>query len=507
MDSREPEGASAPLTQQQETPASEAPEFFVTDGSRTSGPFSKPELLRLLNAGEVSARCLVYKEGWPTWKSIESVFHLVTPGQPRPLNINPPTSTPPLCNQANVRSKSRFFIPESSIGRRLLLAVVLGIFLSFLIAGPVESALISPLVFYLMFLPVRIAYVLISDGLKALFGGKVSQAAPPRPPAPRNEPSVAAEKTAQHVPAATPSTFHQLLKYGTICFCAFLAFLVAIAVLFPGTSSSPNPTAPPVIQAVQPPAPPPPPQPLKPEQIAERLRQSTVRIDASFKVKGTFVDDKHGWLGSGVIVDQKDGVCWVISNAHVVGLENIFGSKMFIDAVVLEYTLVVTLPDGAKVKPDRVLINRNLKDFAVLGFPSSSGRYTALLSHENKLPQGQKVYAMGHPLGLNGTFTSGVISSWRTMTTKLNRRYEVIQTDASINPGNSGGPLVDDFANLIGINTFVVGRNDQAQGLNFAVSMREISRSISNDEMIRFPLEPSRIGPFVKAINQGAYAK
>jgi len=321
---------------------------------------------------------------------------------------------------------------------------------------------------------------------------------------------IAPASTSQPLPSgssatASPNpkspTLHMLLKYGTICFCSLLGFILVAAVLF-GSGSSPT-TNGESTAASAPAPPPPPPQPLRPEQIAERLRQSTVRIDAGFKVQGLVIDDTYSWLGSGVVFEKSEGVYWILSNAHVVGSESICNSKLFMDPVVLQYALIVTMPDGKRVKPSAVMINRYLKDFAVIGVPASTGNYAVLPFGKAQLPQGQKVFAMGHPMGLDGTITSGVISSWRTMNTKLGKPYEVIQTDATINAGNSGGPLVDDFANLIGINTFTMYRDQNAQGLNFAVSAGEIARSIKANELVAFPLEPNRIGPFVVQLNRG----
>ena len=305
-------------------------------------------------------------------------------------------------------------------------------------------------------------------------------------------------------PVQQPTTVHLVLKYGTICFCGLLLF-VFMLILMGGGKSGSGPEQ--VTSVQQPPPPPPPPQPLKPEQIAERLRQSTVRIDAGFKVKGLLLDDVHTWLGSGVILEKSREGYWILSNAHVVGSDSILNAKLFMDPVVLQYALMVTMPDGKQVRPLKVRINRHLKDFALIAVPLESGNYQPLPANTTRLPQGQKVFAMGHPQGLNGTFTSGVVSSWRSFKTRIGRDYEVIQTDATINAGNSGGPLVDDFAQLVGINTFTMYRDQQAQGLNFAVAAGEILRSVRAGDMVEFPLEPGRIGPFVKAVNQGQYAR
>jgi putative serine protease PepD len=81
---------------------------------------------------------------------------------------------------------------------------------------------------------------------------------------------------------------------------------------------------------------------------------------------------------------------------------------------------------------------------------------------------GQSVIAVGSPLGLNGTVTSGVVSVLERRSTA----EAMIQTDASINPGNSGGPLVDLDGRVVGINTSVAtlgGRSSGNIGTGFVV--------------------------------------
>lgn len=82
---------------------------------------------------------------------------------------------------------------------------------------------------------------------------------------------------------------------------------------------------------------------------------------------------------------------------------------------------------------------------------------------------GQKVLAIGNPFGLEGTLTTGVVSSiGRAIESEDNERLEgMIQTDAAINGGNSGGPLLDSAGNVIGISTAIVGRTNL--GIGFAV--------------------------------------
>lgn len=90
-------------------------------------------------------------------------------------------------------------------------------------------------------------------------------------------------------------------------------------------------------------------KPLSAEQIAQRLRQSTVRLDAGFVVQGVFVDDTHAWSGSGVIIEKRKGFYLILSNAHVVGLDSIFNAKRFVNPVIKQYALQISMPDGKRV--------------------------------------------------------------------------------------------------------------------------------------------------------------
>jgi len=85
--------------------------------------------------------------------------------------------------------------------------------------------------------------------------------------------------------------------------------------------------------------------------------------------------------------------------------------------------------------------------------------------------QGQLVFAMGSPEGLENSVTMGVVSSVARQADP-NRPMVYIQTDAPINPGNSGGPLVDTEGYVIGINTFILSAAGGSEGLGFAIPAR-----------------------------------
>jgi Trypsin-like peptidase domain len=148
--------------------------------------------------------------------------------------------------------------------------------------------------------------------------------------------------------------------------------------------------------------------------------------------------------GSGFFVGSKGQV---VTNAHVVdGATRIIvrtRSKDSVLAKVLKLSLV----------EDLALLTTAGLD--VSGLP---------LGDASSASVGQDVIAIGSPLGLEGTVTRGIISGIRQID-----EVPYLQTDAPINPGNSGGPLLSERGEVLGINTWKVGK--QAEALGFAISV------------------------------------
>lgn len=154
-------------------------------------------------------------------------------------------------------------------------------------------------------------------------------------------------------------------------------------------------------------------------------------------------------LGSGVIVDAKEGI--VLTNAHVIdGADEI--RVHLADDREIEAELVGSDPDS---------------DVAVLRIDADD--LTAVpMGDSNTLEVGDFVVAIGNPFGLQQTVTSGIVSALGR--SGLGNRYEnFIQTDASINRGNSGGALVDLEGKLIGINTAIISNSGGSVGIGFAI--------------------------------------
>jgi serine protease Do len=166
-------------------------------------------------------------------------------------------------------------------------------------------------------------------------------------------------------------------------------------------------------------------------------------------------------LGSGFIISA-DG--YVVTNNHVVSAD---GRNATIESI------TVTMPDGKEYEAE--LVGRDPdSDLAVLKIEAAKPLPFVKFGDSTKSRVGDWVIAIGNPLGLGGTVTSGIVSAlYRNVgpggvgTGGAFDRY--IQTDASINQGNSGGPMFDLNGNVIGINTAIISPNGGSVGIGFAI--------------------------------------
>lgn len=122
------------------------------------------------------------------------------------------------------------------------------------------------------------------------------------------------------------------------------------------------------------------------------------------------------------------------------------------------------LSDGRSV-PGRVVRRGQSIDVALVQVLCEDDCPVVPTGNLTDVAQGDEVYAVGAPLGLEQSLSSGVVSAIRRMNGSL-----WIQTDAAINQGNSGGPLVNSTGRVIGINTAGV-RKDVGEGLGFALAI------------------------------------
>ena len=182
-----------------------------------------------------------------------------------------------------------------------------------------------------------------------------------------------------------------------------------------------------------------------------------------FRDFGTPQERKTSALGSGFVIGEK-GI--VITNNHVIqGAEDIY----------------IRLDDGREYKA-KVIGADPLSDIAVLKIDSKEKFIPVKFGDSDKARIGDWVIAIGNPLGLSGTVTSGIISA-RNRDIGMNRYEDFIQTDASINVGNSGGPLFNMDGDVIGINTAIYGRGGSI-GIGFAIPSNGAKKVI--EQLIKF---------------------
>ena len=188
--------------------------------------------------------------------------------------------------------------------------------------------------------------------------------------------------------------------------------------------------------------------------------QNVIRVAREISPAVVSVQTQSG-SGSGVIV-RNDGV--IITNNHVVGNSR---------------AVLIGLADGRRIEGE-VLGRDPTVDIAVVRV-SASDLPTAPIGDSDDLLVGQLAIAIGNPLGLERTVTTGVVSAVNRSAAGTDL-YDLVQTDAAINPGNSGGPLLDSRGRVIGINTVVLG-GANVSGLGFAVPIN-LARDVA-DQILR----------------------
>ena len=207
------------------------------------------------------------------------------------------------------------------------------------------------------------------------------------------------------------------------------------------------------------------------EQLTARISPAVVQIVVSGY--GALEENNRGQtalvtrekaIGSGVIVDP-DG--YIMTNAHVVeGAQRIHVAlpSPSVDSDRL-------MPVGKQRVVEARLIGLHRETDLALLKVEQTGLPTLSLGSRRPVHQGQLVFAMGSPEGLENSMTMGVVSSVARQADP-SRPLVYIQTDAPINPGNSGGPLVDSEGYVVGINTFILSSAGGSEGLGFAIPAR-----------------------------------
>src|SRR5215472_6304178 len=229
---------------------------------------------------------------------------------------------------------------------------------------------------------------------------------------------------------------------------------------------------------------------------AAKIQPSVVTIDVSGQ-------NEQG-NGSGVVI-RGDG--YIVTNDHAVSVAANGG------------TLTVVTNDGQQANAS--IVGRDTSDdLAVVKVSGLKNLVPASFAKSSNVVIGQTVIAVGAPLGLSDTVTSGIVSNTaRPVRSGDNDQavFDAIQTDAAINPGNSGGALADLNGNVIGINAAIAtpntgglqipGQSQQSGsiGIGFAIPSDEASR-IANELISTGKATHAVIGVQVNASSNGQSA-
>jgi S1-C subfamily serine protease len=167
-------------------------------------------------------------------------------------------------------------------------------------------------------------------------------------------------------------------------------------------------------------------------------------------------EDEGNGLGSGVVINA-DGD--ILTSLHVVTNTN---------------AITLTFADGTE-SPGEVIATQPDHDIAVLRASSPpTDVVPAVLGNPHAMHVGDEAFAVGHPFGLYGSMSTGIISGFDRTFRPPNsgqRLRGMIQIDAAVNPGNSGGPLLNRYGQVVGIVTGLANPTDQNffVGIGFAV--------------------------------------
>jgi S1-C subfamily serine protease len=186
------------------------------------------------------------------------------------------------------------------------------------------------------------------------------------------------------------------------------------------------------------------------QRLIQKLQESNVKIQSD-----------EG-IGSGVIIGRNGSDLLILTNRHVVDADFTFRSNTHLQ--VLNYT-------NETANPVRIYIAPNQLDMAIVAVSKDIGP-PAEIDYSLRPEVGAEVLAIGSPLGIPNSVTSGIVSNYVITNTTSGFDYEVMQTDAAVNPGNSGGGVhLSASGKLIGIISFklVLRGNQLAEGLGFAI--------------------------------------
>ncbi len=207
-------------------------------------------------------------------------------------------------------------------------------------------------------------------------------------------------------------------------------------------------------------------------EVFQQASRGVVHISVRLAKESKFEKEvKESGTGTGFIIDREGHI---LTAFHVVENMN---------------QIEVVLSNGRRLNP-RLVGTAPQLDVALLQIHAPADELFPLsLGDSASLQIGQKVIAIGNPLGLHNTITVGVVSALRRTAgeTPVELEDALIQTDAAINPGSSGGPLLNSAGKVVGINTAIV---EHAQNVGFAIPINFARRVIPDLIEMGHPYRP-----------------
>lgn len=203
-----------------------------------------------------------------------------------------------------------------------------------------------------------------------------------------------------------------------------------------------------------------------------RMPVKTVKELAEQFGEGVVLVQTPGGLGSGFIINER-GYC--VTNYHVVEKETRVSVVLFHKNKTGDF-------ERRKIEDVKIIALNPFFDLALLQIPEQKDfKFTTVYLADESAPQreGDEVFAIGNPLGLERSVSQGIVST-------KNRDFEgliYIQTTTQINPGNSGGPLFDNRGQVVGVtNMKLLG----GEGLNFAIPIAYVKHFLKNRDAFAF---------------------
>jgi serine protease Do len=202
--------------------------------------------------------------------------------------------------------------------------------------------------------------------------------------------------------------------------------------------------------------------------------------------------------GSGIIISE-DG--YIVTNQHVID-----GAS----------EISVILNTGDEITA--TLVGQDTKtDLAVLKVDTDIQLTAATLGDSTQLQVGELAVAIGNPMGqeFSGSVTAGIVSAVNRTMTIDDRTYNLIQTDAAINAGNSGGALINQYGEVVGINSVKLSSTG-VEGMGFAIAISEAkpiiedlqsSGYVTGRPLVGIGIQETKYGLFIGSVAEGTGAE